>query len=398
MDINDVKLIYDETMLDTIPGGFVIYEINSSFNIVSINDHALKIFGYHSYDDLKAIGHSYLNLIYEKDREHFSDYVYTDSISVANYRVVDVYNNLKYIEQHNRMLRVNNKHYCCAFINEISLKPSDKKEVVDNYFKQLKDLFDKVRIVDVNHTKCRNLEENYEGICYEIWNKEHRCENCIAAKVLSSKKQLSKYEFIDDEPYYVIAKYIELDGKPYILELVNKVDDSVLLDSYGKSNFAASIRNYNNKLYMDSLTEAYNRNYLDEQLVNLDGISAIAMVDIDNFKQVNDLYGHDAGDKALQKLVSVIKSCIRKYDTVVRLGGDEFLVIFDSIPNDKLFMRLDSIRSKVEMAVCDDYPDLHITISIGGVKTTDCGVESRKLADKALYEAKKTKNSVKVIN
>ena len=169
-------------------------------------------------------------------------------------------------------------------------------------------------------------------------------------------------------------------------------------DSYGKSNFAASIRNYNNKLYMDSLTEAYNRNYLDEQLVNLDGISAIAMVDIDNFKQVNDLYGHDAGDKALQKLVSVIKSCIRKYDTVVRLGGDEFLVIFDSIPNDKLFMRLDSIRSKVEMAVCDDYPDLHITISIGGVKTTDCGVESRKLADKALYEAKKTKNSVKVIN
>ena len=67
MDINDIKLIYDETMLDTIPGGFVIYEINSSFNIVSINDHALKIFGYHSYDDLKAIGHSYLNLIYEKE-------------------------------------------------------------------------------------------------------------------------------------------------------------------------------------------------------------------------------------------------------------------------------------------------------------------------------------------
>lgn len=394
---NNIKMICNEVTMESFPGGFIVYEINSNFKIVSINSLALSILGFDNYDSLKAIDHNLINVIHEDDKQQFVDYIYSDNISVINYRIYDTNKQLKYIEQHNRIVNINNKHYCCAFIDEV--KTEDKKEVVSNYVRQLKEVFDKVRIVDVSHTKCRNIEDDaQDGICYKIWNKTHRCENCISSKVLSTKNQLSKYEFINDEPYYVIAKYIELEGKPYILELVNKVDDSVLLGAYGKEGFAATIRNYNNKLYLDSLTNAYNRNYLDEQLTNLDSISAIAMVDIDNFKQVNDIHGHDAGDKALQMLVDVMKSCIRKDDTVVRFGGDEFLIIFDNIPQDKLFMRLDSIRNKVENSVCQDYPELHITISIGGVKTNDCGVESRKMADKALYEAKITKNCVKVIN
>ena len=112
-------------------------------------------------------------------------------------------------------------------------------------------------------------------------------------------------------------------------------------------------------------------------------VDAIAMLDLDQFKQINDVYGHQAGDDALRMLVSAVTACVRnRSDALVRYGGDEFLLIFPHIPEHVFIKRLEQI----------EYPDLHLTVSIGGVYgacTLDPGIRQ---ADKLLYQAKECRN------
>ena len=86
---------------------------------------------------------------------------------------------------------------------------------------------------------------------------------------------------------------------------------------------------YHHDLYHDVLTNAYNRRFFEKQLRKLMEVDAVAMLDLDQFKQINDVYGHQAGDDALRILVSAVTACVRnRNDALVRYGGDEFLLIF----------------------------------------------------------------------
>ena len=97
-------------------------------------------------------------------------------------------------------------------------------------------------------------------------------------------------------------------------------------------------------------------------------VDAIAMLDLDQFKQINDVYGHQAGDDALRILVNAVTACVRnRNDALVRYGGDEFLLIFPHIPEHVFIKRLEQIRATVQALHMIEYPDLHLTVSIGGV-------------------------------
>ena len=75
------------------------------------------------------------------------------------------------------------------------------------------------------------------------------------------------------------------------------------------------------QVYMDSVTKVYNRRYYDERLKNLEGWFSFAMIDMDNFKHINDRFGHQAGDAALYRAAQAIKSQIRSDDELVRYGA-----------------------------------------------------------------------------
>ena len=125
-------------------------------------------------------------------------------------------------------------------------------------------------------------------------------------------------------------------------------------------------------------------------------ISAVAMLDMDHFKSINDTYGHPAGDRALRQVAVAIKNCVRKADYVVRFGGDEFLIVFREIPFHMLPKKLEAIRSCVKNVILPDYPQLQFSISIGGVYEPGKTSDLMNAADTLLYQAKREKAGVRM--
>lgn len=274
------------------------------------------------------------------------------------------------------------------------------KQEINILVRELKKIFDIVRLVDVTITTQYSLDKNGELIeepfrCFSVWNKNERCENCISAKAFSQKTQMTKFEFINHDVYHVISKYVEIDGTPYMLEMVSKLSDETLFSAYGQEQFVDTISTYNRKLYVDSLTGAYNRRYFEDQLLGLKNEHAVAMMDVDNFKMINDTYGHKAGDKALKTIVNTIQKNMRNTDTLIRYGGDEFLIVFSDVAVDVFGCRLESIRKAVHEIVMDEYPQLRLSLSIGGIYSINEDIDFINEADKMLYDAKKSKNVVR---
>lgn len=262
-----------------------------------------------------------------------------------------------------------------------------------------KKIFDIVRIVDVSMTTQYIISDNgkveeqpYQ--CYAVWNKNKRCENCISAKAFALKSKLTKFEFVENEVYFVMSIYTEIENKEYTLEMVSKLNDETLFGACGKDKFIETIENYNRKLYVDALTGAYNRHYYEEQLRKLNHMNSFVMIDVDNFKYINDTYGHSTGDFVLKEVVKVILPYIESSDAVIRMGGDEFLLVFQDISKNTLSEKLENIRQDVLRIISDKYSELKVSISMGAVYSSKLDAGLVDLADKALYEAKKRKNSI----
>lgn len=268
-------------------------------------------------------------------------------------------------------------------------------------FRELKTIFSVVRLVDVSMMTQYTINQKNEIVsepykCYAVWNRNERCENCISAKAFQKKCMMTKFEFIDSGVYFVIAKYIELENSPYVLEMVTEITDQTLFGAYGRNSFINTINSYNQRLYIDAVTGAYNRQYYNEQLKGLPKINAIAMLDVDSFKQINDTFGHSTGDLVLKKIVSMIRSLICGQGAVVRFGGDEFILTFQGVSEQIFGETLEAIRKSVSEIRIKEHPELRTSLSIGAVYCSEKATDWLEEADKALYIAKKEKNKMKV--
>ena len=105
------------------------------------------------------------------------------------------------------------------------------------------------------------------------------------------------------------------------------------------------------------------------------------------FKEINDHFGHAAGDEALKKLSKAIKDCIRKDDYLIRYGGDEFILVFQDIEYGDFKMLLNRISDHVQNIFVDD--DVQLSVSIGGMYNINNIDEALAYADKLMYQGKK---------
>ncbi len=140
--------------------------------------------------------------------------------------------------------------------------------------------------------------------------------------------------------------------------------------------------------YKDPLLGIYNRRIIDDLSKRKD-INYVLFIDVDNFKQVNDIYGHAKGDEVLKSIVKIIQENIRSDDILIRYGGDEFVVCFRNGTKEKV----QKIRERIKDAVKQNLSHLNVSVSVGmkEIDPEESLIEAIEKADMDMYLRKRTK-------
>lgn len=207
-------------------------------------------------------------------------------------------------------------------------------------------------------------------------------------------------QFISLSSYFIVLSIVNVknniaDIKQYNLELEEKIKlrTKELLETQIKLQEQA---------HKDPLTNLYNRRHFGEIIGSLFSMSkrgnnplSILIIDIDNFKSINDNYGHQIGDLVIKSLANIFINSIRKSDIAIRYGGEEFLLLLTNTNSNNAQIIAEKLRNSVENTILKtkESIDLKFTISLGlatvkkNDSTIDIAIES---ADKALYIAKRS--------
>lgn len=265
-----------------------------------------------------------------------------------------------------------------------------------------------------NDVKIINNMENI-GSIYESFEPEIVMINCQLMDD-DPLKIFSKLDTTDisEKPYFIliaeedkldtVMKGIELGISDYIIypinesELIARIKNQLRRKIYHnllKNQIEESI----NLSIKDTLTNAYNRRYFEihaNKMISLTNAANkklfLFMLDIDKFKSVNDIYGHQTGDMAIKEVSQIIQQNIRVTDLVARYGGDEFMVMLFDISTDEVTKIAEKIRCSVEEKKFTTTEGKIFTTSISiGIANTynDNKLETlMKKSDQALYKSK----------
>lgn len=188
--------------------------------------------------------------------------------------------------------------------------------------------------------------------------------------------------------------------KPYLpLALFRRVE--ILSSLYQSRCSLKSMEGIRERAEKDALTGLYNRGAVRQYINRLlsaeshhrSGISALLMIDLDNFKIINDTYGHIFGDEVLTRTAAKIRKLFRSNDIIGRIGGDEFMVFIDSIPDIELIQtRCQQLIDAIRTSFFEEDSPISISASVGVALVPEHGTILSELyhkADQALYKAKK---------
>ncbi|WP_457601387.1 GGDEF domain-containing protein [Hydrogenivirga sp.] len=162
-----------------------------------------------------------------------------------------------------------------------------------------------------------------------------------------------------------------------------------------------SLKDLEEAAFYDPLTGAYNRKFIIEYINEefkkarrFKGEFCILLVDLNDFKKVNDTYGHEAGDRALKYVVRELKHTLRDYDLVARWGGDEFLIVLPAEKGTEILEVANRLASDFSVR----YEDINITLSVGYACFPHDGDTIERLidvADDRMYHSKKLHKEVR---
>ncbi len=147
--------------------------------------------------------------------------------------------------------------------------------------------------------------------------------------------------------------------------------------------------------YIDELTQSYNRKFYNERIQeSLDLFKryettfCVAIYDIDNFKNINDTYGHNIGDKVLIEMTKEVQNIIRKTDLLFRVGGEEFIILFPKNKLDNGFIIIEKIREHIANLILIENEKVTVSIGLTEVRNEDTVDSLFKRADILMYQSK----------
>ena len=206
-----------------------------------------------------------------------------------------------------------------------------------------------------------------------------------------------------------IARVLSIGANDYITKPINEQVFMAKLYSNSRILMLLKENELKNKILQelaikDGLTNLYNHKHVHEILDANIKLSkrysrslSLIMLDIDNFKRVNDTYGHQFGDEVLAQVAKTIKSTVRESDVVGRYGGEEFIIVLPETDANEALVLAERIRKEIESFKYKD--NISITVSGGISKLKENAEQLIYDADKLLYKAKHTgKNRIEYAN
>jgi len=224
-------------------------------------------------------------------------------------------------------------------------------------------------------------------------------------KILDMKrKNLKIYEYLDES----------LEGYDALFERVNSKEEYVTInkdtfilkatwiESTHKLFTLTKITKLTDNMQRDTLTGVYKKSYFNtriEKMISNNEEVVVVVIDIDDFKAVNDTFGHQAGDDVLKEFSTLIRNNIRADDVFARWGGEEFLLLFQHANMENALKKVEHIRTLVAEHNFKHVGHMTASFGLTGKNESDTIHTLLQRADKALYEAKKSgKNCVKFKN
>ncbi len=276
----------------------------------------------------------------------------------------------------------------------------------DYFYRILNNINEIVLINDGVHMKYVNATffryfTQYHSL--EEFTKEHACvcdffveEEGFIAPLIHGKRWT---EYIVEHPEKSFYAKVRYEDREYIFQVrANRLDASdyvvIMVDVTNEYRRQEHLRRL---AIIDPLTKLYNRYFFEkvarekiEEAMLGDQELLFAMIDVDDFKRINDTYGHDVGDRVLQTIAQLIHSHFRSSDPAFRVGGEEFLIIFETKVADKILELLEKLRKDIA-ATRFEGVEWPVTVSIGVARfhPGDTMESLYKRADEALYVSKR---------
>lgn len=190
------------------------------------------------------------------------------------------------------------------------------------------------------------------------------CLRQSSLEALADSGEVSEQLLNDGVEYRARLRPLKVEGEPHVLLMVRPIDEQEATEE--------------DLAYTDVLTSVRNRRYYEEKLRNARMNAGVAVIDLDDFRVVNDTCGRHAGDLALGAVATAIRSGIRSTDELVRYGCDKFVVVMPNIPSDDFTRRLHQVSDAVHATIIPGHEYVSLTACVGGVRihgeTVDEGV------------------------
>uniref|UniRef100_UPI0040473011 PAS domain S-box protein n=1 Tax=Aliarcobacter sp. TaxID=2321116 RepID=UPI0040473011 len=306
-------------------------------------------------------------------------------------------------------ISLDGKKYIYSSVRDIT----DKKMIqnkLQKFYENLEKLIDKQDniVILTNGKKIKFANHKFfDFLGFENLENFKEHHNCICEFFIENDRFFHLKKINENDNWTI--KIMELEESKRIVSIKGKDSEkyvfSVNVNKFDEDNMIISFTNISQTIFEniyleektlhDKLTNAYNREYFDRNYRNLideyhknNTKLALAILDIDHFKRVNDNYGHDVGDEVLIKFVDTIQNNLRKNDILIRWGGEEFLLILQLNSKKDLEKKLEYLKNAIEIEL---FPKVNkITCSIGGTIYEDDEniMKTIKRADEELYKAK----------
>ena len=242
--------------------------------------------------------------------------------------------------------------------------------------------------------------------CNAVWGRDERCPNCTSLAAIETMQRTFKMELNSNRAFWVQSRPFVIDGTPCVMETVNDVTDGLMVEGSDRGSVTGLIDSLNGLIVTDALTGLLNRRFLDEFTLRFGELERegkrvnVAMLDLNDMKDINDSYGHPAGDAVLKDVSGFLKLHFNAKEAereqhAVRYGGDEFLVIDIGSDSQEFARNVSERYAKMRRTCYFGDLDIPFSLSIGMASSDEFGWNWDALldaADQRMYADKRARD------